>query len=177
MIPKSGFRFSEKIMLKQMTLGGKRAMRIRLTQDVVAGAAVISLAAAILLGLSKIPKTSYQAIAPDLFPRLCAYGLIIGGIALLVRGFRTSGFAITLPALRPTVLVVVSVVLFGLLTPVIGYGIAGFLTLMIGGLGSPEVKVRQLLVFSIGLMVFSVLLFSFVLKLPTAFVILPGIRF
>ena len=149
---------------------------MRLTQDVVCGLVVIALAIGILLGLSKIPTTSYQAIAPDLFPRLCAYGLIVGGIALLLRGFRSSGFAIAWPAPRAAFFVTASVVVFGALTPVIGYAIAGFLTLVIGGLGSRETKLRQLLVFSFGLIVFSVLLFSVALKLPAPILILPGFR-
>ena len=150
---------------------------MRPTQDVVLGSVVIALAVGILFALSKIPKTSYQAIAPDLFPRLCAYGLIIGGIALLVRAFRSSsGLGLTWPAPRATLFVTASVVAFGALTPVIGYAVPGFLTLVVSGLGSSELKLRQLLVFSFGIIVFSVLLFSVVLKLPTAILILPGFR-
>ncbi len=149
---------------------------MRPAQDVILGAVVIGLAAGVLFGLSKIPTTSYQAIAPDLFPRLCAYGLIVGGIALLVRGFRSPGLAITWPAPRATLFVTASVVVFGALTPVIGYAVAGFLTLVMSGLGGAEVRLRQLLVFSFGLIVFSVVLFSVVLKLPVPIIILPGFR-
>lgn len=149
---------------------------MRLTQDVVSGSVVIVVAAVILTALSEIPATSYQAIPPDLFPRLCAYGMILGGIALLIRGLRASGVVVRLPAWRPVLFVVASVVLFGALTPVIGYAIAGFLTVVIGGLGSREVRLRELVLFAGGLTAFSILLFSVVLKLTIPILILPGFR-
>src|SRR5688572_13579477 len=98
---------------------------MRLTQDVVAGLVVIALAIGILFGLSRIPATSYQAIAPDLFPRLCAYGLMLGGLALVVRGVRSAGPAAVWPSPRGLVFVTASVIGFGLLAPRIGYAIAG----------------------------------------------------
>jgi putative tricarboxylic transport membrane protein len=150
---------------------------MRLTQDIVSGIATIGLAIGTLFALSKIPQTSYQAIAPDLFPRLCAYGLILGGLVLIGRGVVRGGDAVSLPPLRPFLAVVAGVVAFGLIAPRAGYAPAGLLTLVISGLGSSDLKIRQLIVVAAGLIVFSVVLFSYVLKLPLPVLVLPGYRF
>jgi hypothetical protein len=151
-------------------------LRIRPTQDLVSGVALIALSLIILATLSKIPKTSFQAIAPDLFPRLCAYGLVIGGVMLIARGILKGGDGVTLPPARAFLAVLVGVILFGALSPIVGYAPAGLLTLIVSGLGSPLLNLRQLVTFSLGLILFSVVLFSYVLKLSMPILILPGFR-
>jgi hypothetical protein len=150
---------------------------MRLTQDVVSGLATIGLAIGTLFALSKIPQTSYQAIAPDLFPRLCAYGLILGGVVLIGRGIVRGGDRVSLPPLRPFLAVLGGVIAFGLIAPRAGFAPAGFLTLVISGLGSSELKIRQLIIVAVGLIIVSVVLFSYVLKLPLPILVLPGYRF
>jgi hypothetical protein len=149
---------------------------MRLTQDIVSGIATIVLAIVTLIALSRIPQTSYQAIAPDLFPRLCAYGLILGGLVLIGRGLVRGGAGIELPPARALLAVLAGVVAFGLIAPRAGYAPAGLLTLIISGLGSRDLKLHQLLVVSAGLIIFSVVLFSTLLKLPMPILVLPGFR-
>jgi len=156
-------------------MGGEQGMR--LSRDIVSGSATIALAAGILLALARIPQTSYQAIAPDLFPRICAWALILTGLILIGRGVFRGGEQASLPPLRVLAAVLGSVIAFGALAPRIGYAPAGLLTLVIGGLGSPDVKPGQLLLFSLVLTVFSVLLFSALLKLSIPVVSLFGISF
>ena len=150
---------------------------MRLTQDIVSGIATIGLAIVTLIALSSIPQTSYQAIAPDLFPRLCAYGLILGGLVLIGRGILRGGAGVGLPPPRALLAVLAGVIAFGVIAPRAGYAPAGFLTLVISGLGSNDLKLRQLIIVSAGLIVFSVVLFSYVLKLPMPVLVLPGYRF
>lgn len=149
---------------------------MRSTQDIAAGLSVAALAGAILFGLSRIPRTAYQAIAPDLFPRVCAYALLAGGAILIARGMLKNGARLSLPALRPLVTIVIAVVAFGFLTPLVGYAIAGLLTVIIGGLANRETPFLHLLVFAVILIAFSVVLFSVVLKLTIPILILPGFR-
>jgi len=141
-------------------------MRMRASQDVAAGAVVVAFAVAVLVALSRIPTTKYQAISPDLFPRVCAFGLIAGGIALLVRGFARAGPAFAWAPWRGVVLLVLSVVLFGLCTPRFGYGVGAFLTVVVAGFATRDVKPWKLVVFAAVLIAFSVVLFSVVLKVP-----------
>lgn len=151
-----------------------RIPRIRASQDITAGAVVIAFAVVVLVGLSRIPTTKYQAISPDLFPRLCAFALIAAGIALLLRGFLRSGPTLASPQWRGVVLVVLSVVAFGLVAPVFGYAVAGFLTVIISGFATREVRPPALFAFACGIITFSVVLFSYVLKVPMRAIIIPG---
>lgn len=147
---------------------------MRLAKDIVAGIGTIAFAVGVLVALSNIPRTSYQAIPPDLFARLCAYAIIAGGVALIVRGIVRGGEAVSLPPWRAMLAVFAAVIAFGLVAPRFGYAPAGLLTLIIGGLGAPDLKLRQLLPMSAALIAFSVVLFSYVLKLPMPFLLLPG---
>src|SRR5688572_25173876 len=141
-------------------------MRVRGAQDVAAGAVVVAFAIGALVALSRIPTTKYQAISPDLFPRVCAFGLVATGIALLVRGIVRSGPALVRPPWRSIALVIASVIAFGLVAPRLGYAPAGFLTILLSGLAAKEAKPVTLVAFAGGLIAFSVALFSFVLKVP-----------
>ena len=139
-------------------------MRVRATQDVAAGAVVVIFAVAVLVALSRIPTAKYQAISPDLFPRVCAYALIAGGIALLLRGLLRAGPAFAGPSWRSVLLIVASIVLFGVIAPRFGYALAGLLTVVVSGFAARDVNPVQLVVFAAGLTGFSVVLFSYVLN-------------
>lgn len=147
---------------------------MRVAKDIIAGAGTIVLALGVLAALSKIPRTSFQAIPPDLFARLCAYAIIAGGVVLIVRGIVRGGEGVKLPPLKAMLAVFASVVAFGLVAPRFGYAPAGFLTLIIGGLGAPDLKPGQLLAMATALIAFSVALFTYLLKLPMPFFVLPG---
>jgi hypothetical protein len=135
-------------------------------QDITAGAVVIAFAAAALIALSRIPSTKYQAISPDLFPRVCAFALIAGGIALLIRGVVRAGPSFVPPPWRGVVLVVGSIVAFGLLAPRLGYAFAGFVTIVVSGLAAKDARPLGLIAFAGVLIAFSVVLFSYLLKVP-----------
>lgn len=149
---------------------------MRASQDVAAGTVVVAFAGAVLVGLSRIPTAKYQSIGADLFPRVCAYALIACGIGLLLRGFLRSGATLALPRWRDVALIVLAVVAFGLIAPRLGYAVAGLVTIVISGFATREVKPRQLAIFAVLLIAFSIVLFSFVLKVPMPAILLPGFR-
>jgi hypothetical protein len=155
--------------------GNHIIMRMRASQDIVAGAVIVTLAVAVLVALSRIPAAKYQVVGPDLFPRVCTYALMAGGIALLLRGFLRPGPAFAWPPLRGVVLVVLAVVSFGLIAPRFGFAVAGFLTIVVSGFATREVKPLSLIVFAIGMVTFSVVLFSYVLKVPMPAFALRGL--
>lgn len=141
-------------------------MRVRSSRDVSAGAVVVAIATAVLASLSRIPATKYQAIAPDLFPRVCACALVVAGLALVVRGFVRDGPAFEWPAWRGVVLVTAGVVAFGLAAPRFGYAVAGLLTIVLSGLASRGTKPWTIAAFAVAMIAFSVVLFTYVLKVP-----------
>jgi putative tricarboxylic transport membrane protein len=151
-------------------------MRVRSPQDVLAGAILLVVSAAILTALSRMSATSYQAFSPALFPRLCTYGLVLGGLALLARGFLKDGPGLDRLPLRATTLVSLAVVAFGIVTPRFGYAVGGLLALIVGGLATPQVRLRELLLVSAILIGLSIVLFSVLLKLTIPILVLPGLR-
>lgn len=161
-------------MSMQQNAPRRLGFAVRSPQDLVGGLLVLATSGIVLWGLSKISTSRYQSISPTLFPRICAYCLAAGGVALLVRAFTRDGPEIEPTPLRGVVLVTIAVVIFGFLTPVVGYAISGFLTVFIGGLGSTETRVRELLMLAAGLTLFCVALFSWGLGLPMPYFIKPG---
>lgn len=151
--------------------------RMRTSQDIAAGTVVVAFAAAVLVALSHIPTAKFQAISAALFPRVCAWALAACGLALLLRGLMRRGNGIAWPRWRGTVLIVLSVVAFGLTAPLLGYAVAGFLTLVIAGFATKEAKPLQLFMFASGMIAFSIVLFSVILKVPMPAIVLPGFRF
>jgi putative tricarboxylic transport membrane protein len=137
--------------------------------------AVVALAALTLQALSGVSAGSYSTFSPALFPRVCTYGLAVGGLVLIARGFVKDGPGLERLPLRPALLVTLGVVAFGLVTPVFGYGPAGLLTMLIAGFATPEVRLRELVLVALGIIVFSIALFSYLLKLTIPILILPGL--
>ena len=150
---------------------------VRGPQDAAAGAVVIVIAALVLHALSRISTTSYSTFSPALFPRVCTYGIVAGGLLLMVRGIIKEGPGLEKWPLRPVILVTLAVVAFGVVTPVLGYAIAGLLLLIISGLAARDVRFPALLGMSVVLIVASVALFSFLLKLTMPVLILPWASF
>ena len=64
----------------------------------------------------------------------------------MVRGLVKEGPGLDGWPLRPVILVTLAVVTFGLVTPVLGYAIAGLLLLLISGLAARDVRFPALLV-------------------------------
>lgn len=150
-------------------------LAVKSPQDLVGGIVILGVAAVVLWGLSFISTSRYQAISPTLFPRICAWGLGIGGLVLVARSFLYDGPQIEPTPMRGVVLVTLAVVLFGFITPICGYAVAGFVTMIIGGLATTEVRIRELLIVSAGVTVFCVVLFTYVLGLTIPAFLIPRI--
>jgi hypothetical protein len=156
---------------------GTGRLRLRGPQDALAGVVVAAIAAATLLAISRVSAASYSTFSPTLFPRVCAWGLLLGGLLLVGRGLVKDGPGLERLPLRPALLVTLAIVVFGLVTPVAGYAVSGLLTVVIGGLATPEMRLRELAVVALALILFSIGLFSFVLKLTIPILTLPGVSF
>ena len=56
--------------------------------DAVFGLLLLALGAAVIANVSSYPTIAAQRVGPALFPGLIALGLVIGGLILIVRGWR-----------------------------------------------------------------------------------------
>ena len=107
---------------------------------------------------------------------MCAYALIAAGIVLLLRGFLRVGSNVRLAAMaRRGASSCLRSWRFGLIAPRFGYAVAGLLTIVISGFAARDAKPVSLLAFALGMVTFSVVLFSFVLKVPMPAFTLRGL--
>jgi hypothetical protein len=154
---------------------GGTLFAVKSPQDLFSALAVLAVSGVVLWGLSRITTTRFAAISPTLFPKICAYALVIGGIMLLVRAFMYEGPKVEPFELRGTALVTLAVILFGFLTPVVGYIVAGFVTVVLGGLGSKEARIKELVLVGAGLCALCFILFTLLLGLSIPAMIIPGL--
>ncbi|HWL74704.1 MAG TPA: tripartite tricarboxylate transporter TctB family protein [Burkholderiaceae bacterium] len=56
--------------------------------DAVFGLLLLALGAAVIATVSSYPTIAAQRVGPALFPGLIALGLVLGGLILIVRGWR-----------------------------------------------------------------------------------------
>lgn len=150
-----------------------RRRYVRGPQDAVAGIVVILIATLILYVLSWISTKSYSTFSPALFPRVCTYCIMVGGVLLIARGILKDGPGLDGLPFRPLLLVTLGVVTFGVVTPILGYAVSGLLLLLISGLAARDVRIPELVAMSVILIIASVALFSYALKLTMPALVLP----
>ena len=111
-----------------------------------------------------------------MLPRVLAIGIALCGLALVVTGFLQDGHALEPAGLRGPVFVIVGILCFAatirgvtlgpLAIPGLGLLVAGPLAIVIGGLATPEARLRDLVLLALTLTSFCMLLFGDLLNLP-----------
>jgi len=104
-------------------------------------------------------------MGPGYFPR--TLGLILAGLGmiLLLRSFRLQGEKIAFPTLRPLLIVLGSVLLFGLTVNYVGLVLATILIVVTSSVASHEYRWKESIIASLCLAVFVVIAFRYGLKL------------
>lgn len=109
-------------------------------------------------------------MGPAFFPFWLGLIMIALGILIAFLGFRTQGGEMArFPRFhwRPILLILGSVVMFGIILRAVGMVVAGILLVLVSSLGNPEgVKWRSTIFLAIGLVAFCAAVFVFGLKLP-----------
>lgn len=137
-----------------------------LSQDVLAGLFFCGVALVGLWVAQDYPVGTAMRIDTGVFPRLLCWALLLLGGAILVRGLRSGSGPIAMPAWRPFIFVLLSVVFFGLFVEEVGI-VLGVVGLMgIAALGSPERKLVEVGLFTGLMAVVAVAVFIWGLGLP-----------
>ncbi len=149
---------------------------LRSPQGLVAGLALIALAALALWLTSDLDQGTLQSMGPGLLPRWLAIGVGLCGLVLVGTGFTTDSQGLDRWSLRGPALVILAIVAFavtirpfslGTITlPGLGLAIAGPLAIIIGGYASHEARPRDLLILALLLTPFCMILFGDLLNLP-----------
>jgi Tripartite tricarboxylate transporter TctB family len=162
--------------VSQAALGGERHGLVRGPQNLVAGLALVALAALALWLTSALPQGTLRAMGPAMLPRWLAIGVGLCGLALIAAAFVRSGEGLGRWSLRGPALVLLAIVAFAVTirpfslgpvqTPGLGLVAAGPLAILIGGHATPEVRRRDLVILALSLTPFCMVLFGDLLNLP-----------
>jgi hypothetical protein len=112
---------------------------------------------------------SPENMGPSFMPVLLGIGLVILGILIVGNGLTVSGPAIESGHWRPFVCIVAALVLFALLIKTAGLAVSTFLVVMVGSCAyRAKVPWLRVALFAVGMTVFSVVLFIYILGQPIA---------
>lgn len=144
-------------------------MNIRLSTDFLTGLLFCGLGAiAIIIG-ADYPLGTAARMGAGYFPLMISIGLIILGGILLVRSFLTETEQVGNVDPRPLLVLLASVLLFGVLIEDWGFPVAGLVVVVGASLAGRAFKPLETALLAVGLVVFCTLLFSYGLGLN-----LPG---
>jgi hypothetical protein len=130
--------------------------RIRHPKDFASGLMFVGFGiAAIAIGAG-YPLGTAARMGPGYFPRILGILLIVFGTILMVRGLRLRGDRIVLESPRPLLIVLGSVVLFGLTAPTLGLVVAAILLIVVSSAASTEFRWKEALVSGVILAALSV---------------------
>ncbi len=132
---------------------------------VVFGTAAIIFARAYSLG-------SAARMGPGYFPRLLGILLIVLGAALTFRALRTDGTPIPGWKWRPTLVVLGSVVMFGLILTRLGLVLSTILLIVVASAASPEFRPKEAVIS--GVLLAALVVAVFVVGLKLQLPIWPG---
>ena len=140
-------------------------MAIRNTMEFGSGFLIAALGiAAIAIGAS-YPVGTAARMGPGYFPRGLGMILIGLGIILILRSFRDQGTPIIVKDLRPILIVLGSVVLFGLTVSHAGLVLSTILLVLVASTASHEYRWKESIIAAVLLAAFVVIAFGYGLKL------------
>ncbi|HYD62868.1 MAG TPA: tripartite tricarboxylate transporter TctB family protein [Noviherbaspirillum sp.] len=139
---------------------------IRDPRDFLSGVVFIAFGTAAVVIASDYSMGSAGRMGPGYFPSVLGILLTLIGAAGVLRSMFKSGEPLGRFALREIVLVLLSIVLFGVLVRGAGLAIAVVTLVLVSGYASIKFKVGPYLLLAVGLAVFCVLVFVKALGLP-----------
>jgi len=125
---------------------------------VVIGAAAVALSARYSLGTA-------ARMGPGYFPRILGILMIVLGLVLALRAFKLDGPPIPRWKLRPTLIVLGSVVLFGAIVQAVGVAISTVVLIIAASAASREFRPKEALIAGVLLATLAVGVFVVGLKL------------
>jgi len=120
--------------------------KIRHPKDFAAGLMFVTFGVAAIAIGSGYPLGGAARMGPGYFPRILGILLIVLGAIVTLRALRLDGAKITLESPRPLLIVLGSVVLFGLTAPSLGLVVSTILLIVVSSTASTEFRWKEALV-------------------------------
>ena len=147
---------------------------IRAPRKLVAGLALIVLAAVAVWATGHLGQGTLRAMGPAMFPRWVAILVGLCGVVLVIISLARDGEAMDRWPWRGPVLVSAAIFLFALTIREFGLAVAGPLAVVVGGFAAPDARAKELVVFALAITAFCIVLFHSVLDLAMPILVIPG---
>ena len=147
---------------------------IRHPKDFWSGVLFVAVGIFAVVAGSKYTLGTAARMGPGYFPRILGILLVVFGALLLLRSLRLRGEAVPAWRLRPTLLVLGSVVLFGLVVEKLGMAVSTVLLIVAASAASHEFRLREAIIS--GALLAALAVGVFVVGLNVQLPIWPGQR-
>jgi len=135
-------------------------------RDLYGGVALVMLATMALIASADLPGQRGFAFGPGTAPRLFSFVLAAIGAAVALGGVFAEGPPIEKYRIRGPFFVIIAILAFAVMIRPLGLVPATFLAFMVSILGSTEMRWIESLIAAVGMTLFCVLLFVYLLNLP-----------
>ena len=147
---------------------------IRAPQNFLSGLALVALAAFAIWAVRNVPQGTLTSMGPAMMPRWVAVGVGMCGVALMVSSLFRRGEPLESFGLRGPLFVCLGMLVFALGLVSFGFLIAAPVAMLVCGIGSPEVRWKELVIFAVLMTAFCLVLFRYALDQPIPVLTLPG---
>ena len=138
---------------------------IRHPRDFWSGIIFVAIGIATIVLSSKYSLGTAARMGPGYFPRILGILMIVLGLVLALRGLRTQGAPIPPWKWRPTLVVLGSVVLFGMIVQTVGVALSTIVLIVTASAASHEFRPKEALIAGVLLAALAVGVFVVGLKL------------
>lgn len=139
------------------------------TVDFWSGTVFVSFGAGAIFIARSYPLGTAAHMGPAYFPIVLGLLLLVIGAALMIRGFQGGAVVIAPPTYRPLIVILLSVVAFGLTIDSLGIIVASALLIFGARMAAPGFQFKEMLevtILAVVLIVSSIALFIYGLGLP-----------
>ena len=147
-------------------------MKIRAPKDFWAGLMFIGFGIGFALVAQNYQMGNAVRMGPAYFPTMLGGLLALLGLAIFVQSFAAAGPKVPSFVFKPTILITVAIVLFGVALKPLGMVIAAAILVFLGAFGGHEFRWKEVAILYVVLALFSVFVFVKGLGLP--FPVWPG---
>jgi hypothetical protein len=138
-------------------------LRVKSPQDIGAGVVFMLIGIAGLYFGSELAFGTAARMGPGYFPTLLSMLIITVGVVVAFRGMTIQGPPIETIQLRPICFVIAAILIFGFMIEAIGLALTAILLTIFAAYARPEVKLGETMLLGIGLALFTVVVFVYVL--------------
>jgi hypothetical protein len=149
---------------------------IRAPQNFFSGLGLIAVAAFAMWAVRNLPQGTLTSMGPAMLPRWVAVGIGLCGLALVGTSLVRPGAPLERFSMRGPLFVCLAMLVFALGIRSFGFLVAAPIAMVVCGIGSSELRWRELVVFAVLMTAFCIGLFVYALNQPIPVLLLPGLE-